>query len=213
MSYSVHLARTRNALNPRREPYWGAPIRGGRYLGVRKLADGTCTWIARARDDEGRQRYRSLGQATDQFDFNAAKKAAEDWFRDFDAGVNSDPQLTVADACKDYADELRAEGRFSTATDAEIRFKATIYGRSIAKVPLSKLRAKTIKDWRNALNGTRATQNRGLTALKAALNLSVQNRLVNPAAAHEWHSVKAHEGADPAARAVSRPAAASRPTR
>lgn len=196
MAIEIHKVGVRNALDPQREPYWGAPIRAGRYLGVRKLIDGTCRWIARARDDEGKQHYRALGQATRQFDYNAAKNAAEAWFKDFDVGVNTDPRTTVAHACKEYVKELRAEGRESTAADTEIRFKATIYEHTIAKAPLAKLRTKTIRDWRDGLNGGKATQNRNLTALKAALNRAVQNRRVNAAMAQEWRAVKPHRNAD-----------------
>jgi integrase len=196
VSHTIHLARTRNALKARREPYWGAPLSTGRYVGVRKLEDGTCTWIARARDDHGKQKYRSLGQITDRFDFNAARREAEKWFRDFDAGVHADRNFTVKDACVEYLEDLEAEGRYDAAKDAEIRFRATVYDHPVADVPLEKLRTRTLRDWRNKLEGTKATQNRNLTAIKAALNHAVENRQVNPSKAQEWRAVKAHEDAD-----------------
>ncbi len=95
MSYAIHLTSVRNGLSPRREPYWGAPIEKGRYLGVRRLEDGTGTWIARLRDDDGKQRYRSLGQATRDFDYSKAKRQAEMWFKDVDVGVLTCPQNLV----------------------------------------------------------------------------------------------------------------------
>ena len=105
MSTAIHLTSVRNHLAPRREPYWGPPIEQGRFVGVRKLEDGTCTWIARLRDDRGQQKYRSLGQATDKFNHTAAKRAAEDWFRNYDVDVVDTP-LTVTQACLEYVADL-----------------------------------------------------------------------------------------------------------
>jgi hypothetical protein len=39
------------------------------------------SWVARWRDDAGKQNYHSLGYASDTFDFDAAKVAAEVWFK------------------------------------------------------------------------------------------------------------------------------------
>ena len=38
-------------LGARREPYWGAPLARGLFLGIRKVAESG-TWIARQRDQE-----------------------------------------------------------------------------------------------------------------------------------------------------------------
>lgn len=195
MSQPIHLARTRNALAPRREPYWGAPLARGRYLGVRKLEDGTSTWIARLRDDDGRQRYRSLGQVTKEFEHGKAKEAAEAWFRDFDAGVD-DKALSVGDACRAYVDELEAEGRLNAAQDADMRFRRTVYSDAISRLLVNKLKTDRIKAWRSGLGGAKSSQNRNLTALKAALNLAVTHSRVNPSVAQQWRAVKAHKDAD-----------------
>ncbi len=195
MSYAIHLTSVRKGLEPRREPYWGAPIETGRYLGVRKLEDGTGTWIVRLRDDEGKQRYRSLGQATRDFDYSQAKRQAEAWFRDVDAGV-SDQAPTVKEACQEYVENLRAEGREETARYAEERFSHTVYGHLIARVPLNKLKAAQIRKWRNELGGVKASKNRTMTWLKAALNFAVAEDRVNAAAAQQWKKVKPHKDAD-----------------
>ncbi len=195
MSYAIHLTSVRNGLSPRREPYWGAPIEKGRYLGVRRLEDGTGTWIARLRDDDHKQRYRSLGQATRDFDYSRAKRQAETWFRDVDVGV-SDQAPTVKEACREYVDNLRAEGRDITAQHAEKRFLHTIYGHLIGRVPLDKIRATQIRAWRNELGGVKSSKNRTMTWLKAALNFAVAEDRVNPSVAQQWKKVKPHKDAD-----------------
>lgn len=195
MSKEVHKVSTRKALKARREPYWGPPLAQGRYLGVRKRADGTCTWVARLRDDDGKQHYNSLGQAGEDFDYNAAKRTAEKWFADFDVGVTEEVP-TVAEACKEYVKDLEAEGRPQTAHDARKRFERTVYKHQIANVRLDKLRTARLKEWRNELGGAASSQNRNLNTLRAALNLAVSHNRVSASAAQQWKSVQPHKGAD-----------------
>lgn len=212
MSYGIHLTSVRNRLRPRREPYFGPPLGKGRYLGVRKLANGACTWIARLRDEDGKQHYRPLGQVTKAFEHAAAKVAAETWFENFEVGVTDKP-LTVAEACREYVADLQAEGRgavaqgdrrndpnakpgWGAAQDAEMRFRRTVYDEPIGKILVEKLRTAHIKQWRNTLGGTKSSQNRNHTALVAALNLAVAHRRVNPAVAEQWRAVKKHRNAD-----------------
>lgn len=57
----IDTKRCRDALAARREPYWYKLSRG-RYIGLRKLADGHGAWIARYRDEEGAQSYKALGE-------------------------------------------------------------------------------------------------------------------------------------------------------
>src|SRR5690606_1625612 len=102
MPHEIHKSGVRAALEPRREPYWAAPLSSGRYLGVRKLQKGKCMWIARMYDEaDGVHRYRSLGQVSKQNDFDKAVAAAEAWFADRSVGVTDKPP-TVADACREY---------------------------------------------------------------------------------------------------------------
>ncbi len=211
MSHSIHLARCRNELTPRREPYWGAPLDRGRHLGIRKLDDGTATWIAKLRDEDGQRHYRSLGRLTPKFEFSEAKREAEKWFADFAVGV-TDEVATVASACKEYVAALEADGRGAVAKgdrrkdpagvpgsgaahDTAMRFKRFVYDAPIGKTRLDKIRTAKLRDWRNALPGSKDSQNRNWAALRAALNLAVTNRRVNPAAAQEWRDVKQHRNA------------------
>ena len=196
MSYDIHLSRARKRLAPRREPYWGPPLTKGGFLGVRKLDDGTCTWIARWRDDEGKQRYRSIGQITDALDHAKAKREAEEWFDSADHGMPEVPTDTVKDACKAYVDDLEADDRAGAAHDAETRFKKYVYGHPIGRTPLQKLRTNKVKDWRNSIGGSKANQNRNWTSLRAALNLAVARGRVSPTVALQWKAIKQHKDAD-----------------
>lgn len=194
VSKDLHKARVRNVLKPRREPYWAAPIARGKFIGLRKIDAETGTWIARMRDEAGRQQYKSLGYVTAAFDFDQAKAAAEQWFKTREAGVTSDV-VTVADACRQYVEDRKREKGAATAHDAEMRFRRTVYSTPFGDRLLSKLRTPHIKTWRDGLGLSPASSNRTLTALKAALNLAVTNRQVAAGAEIEWRSVKPLAGA------------------
>lgn len=178
----------RNKLDPRREPYWGAPIERGLFVGFRKTEDGG-TWIARQRDEDGRQRYHSLGHA-DATAYDDAVKAARSWAKSLQAGIDTTEVQTVGDACRAYVADRRREKGDANADDAEGRFMRTVYGHSIAKVKLSKLRTVQIKDWRAGLDMADASKNRTLAALKAALNFAAASRYVDAGRVVEWESVK-----------------------
>lgn len=201
----------RKLITPRHEPYWGAPLGRGRVLGFRKITAQTGAWIARMRNENGRKRYKALGDAmgtagTLVLDYEEARAQALKWFAGQDAGIEDD-NATVTDACKSYLAELRAAKRDNAAHDAERRFERAVYGREkgsrksvvrenqIANVLLSKLTVTQLKEWRNGLPlANLSTSNRTLTALKAALNLAVKN---NPALLAtkglEWSTVTPHE--------------------
>lgn len=196
MAHKLHLSSVRKALPARREPFWGAPIARGRYLGLRKIDATTATWIARYRDDEGRQNYKSLGFVTDEFDFDRAKEAAGAWFKLKEAGIKTGEVVTVADACRRYVEERRTSKSAACAHDAEKRFERTIYENTLGARALAKLRAAHIKTWRDGLGLGKATANRTLIALKAALNLAVRERNVEAGQMQEWRDVKPLPGAN-----------------
>ena len=75
MSNAIDSKTKRDKLTPRREPYW-SPLQKGAAVGFRKLETGDGTWIARWRDDEGKQKYRALGNLEK---FDDAAKAARAW--------------------------------------------------------------------------------------------------------------------------------------
>jgi len=185
---AIDKARVRNSLAPRREPYWGAPLARGLFIGFRRLDQGG-TWIARKRDEDGAQRYHSIGHA-DSMPYEDAVKAAHAWAKQQEQGIDTSVVQTVADACREYVKDRRSEKGDATADDAEGRFTRTVYGHAIGKAKLVTLRAKQIKEWRAGLDMADASRNRTLSALKAALNLAVAERYVDAARAIEWESVK-----------------------
>lgn len=179
----------RKALKPRREPYWGPPLARGRYVGFRKIGDGAGSWIARARDDDGRQRYKALGLAGTALEYDAACTAARRWFQDLEAGV-SDESITVAQACREYVADRRHEKGEAAARDADMRFARTVYDSELGRRSLAKVRTQHILAWRDGLALAKPSANRTLTALKAALNLAVRRRRVSASAALEWADAK-----------------------
>lgn len=193
MAHKIDNITVRRELKPRNEPYWGPRFDKGRHLGVRKHADGLCTWIAKARID-GDQRTRALGTDT-EYAYSQARKLADAFFDELDAGVSAPGTATVTDACKNYVETLEDEGRNKTAHDAKKRYERLIYDAPIGKTPLAKLRTAKLRDWRNAVPGTKDTQNRNWEALRAALNLAVADSMVSPTVAQQWRNVKKHKNA------------------
>ena len=182
----------RAKLAPKREPYW-AKLDSGFYLGFRRLTVGG-TWIARLRDDEtGKQLYHALGAFDDsernEKAYPAAVEAARAW-RDAQISGVTQHDLTVWDACEHYLDFLEGRGKQSTAADSKGRFDRLVKGKPIAKVVLSKLTTKPVFAWLSsqvkaadpedvdAVRSARASANRNLATLKAALNRAMKDRLV-----------------------------------
>lgn len=196
MSNSIDSKNKREKLSPRREPYW-EPLKKGSAIGFRKLEQGDGTWVARWRDDDGKQKYRALGN----FDkFDDAASVAREWIISCEQGVS--PQVTtVKDACETYIDGLKAEGRKNTAKDAEGRFIRLVYSDSIGKLPMDKLKTTHVSKWLNIqidqdddaddedIRKSKDTANRNLATLKAALNQALHNRLV--ATDSGWKTVRA----------------------
>lgn len=196
----IDKARVRNGLAPRREPYWGTPIGRGLFLGFRKLDDGG-TWIARQRDDDGDQKYKSLGRV-DAVPYEDAVKAAHAWAKQVGDGVDTSEVQTVADACRAYvANRRRAKGD-ANADDAEGRFRRAVFGKKAVKLEkggtlgdlkLAKIRTAHIEDWLGKLDVSNASRNRTLATLKAALNFAVKSRYIDAGRAIEWTQAEAYE--------------------
>lgn len=192
--YEIDKAGTRKKLEPRREPFWGAPLDRGLFLGFRKLEMGG-TWVARCHDDDGKHRYKSLGHA-DAMPHDEAVKAARAWAATLKAGIDTSKVQTVADACREYVTDRRREKGEANAADTEGRFERTVYRDPIGKVKLSKLRTAQIKTWRAALDMKPGSANRNLSALKAALNYAAAARYVDAGRAIEWRNVTPHTVTD-----------------
>ncbi len=189
----------RTKLQIRREPYWHKIQRGG-YLGFRRTADGG-TWIARWRDEHGKQHYRalSLGPASPERAFDAASKAAGAWFKETDAGVEG--RCTVKDAAARYVDSRRIEKGEAAARDAQGRIERCINPKLGAR-PLDRLTTADVEGWRNGLvphgldeEDTRRAKdsaNRNLATLKALLNHAWRIGLVGSKDA--WSKVEKFKG-------------------
>lgn len=188
-STRLDLSRQRvlDSLPARREPYWSR-VRTGLFVGYRKLADGTGTWIARLYNDEKRQQYHALGPGVSTLD--AATVAAVRWADAMAMGVRS-VDSTVGDACRAYVEHQKARKGSKAAADPEGRFKRLVYGKPIENVPLAKLTTVVFRKWLNAqvlpdddaddaedVRRSKDSANRNLASLKAALNLAYADRLV-----------------------------------
>lgn len=204
--HDIDKATVRNKLAPRREPYWGAPVERGLYVGFRRLAQGG-NWIARYHAEDRSHVYQTLGAVTAENDYENAKREAKRWRRTVDAGVQTDRLVTVADVCRDYTAALATEGRARASTDARKRFDRIVYDDVIGKLRADKLTQRHLEAWMARMEAgkmtgrkqgipSRATFNRNLTTLKAALNRAVSRREVPHERAIEWGAIKPHKGAD-----------------
>lgn len=178
----LSTVRDRTRLKPRREPYWHKLDRG-QSLGYRpSKGGGEGSWVAKWYD--GEQAIRKLHALGDFGDlspserYGAAVKKAREWLAHVSGGGSTKP-ITVKQACERYA-----EGDH----EVHMRFVRHVYGEPIAKLPLLKLTAKHVADWRAKLEkkpapvarrkvgkvSTRprsaSSLNRDMTALRAALN-------------------------------------------
>lgn len=206
MTNRIDKVREREALKARHEPYWQR-VRKGCYVGYRKKsATAAGAWIAKYRDDDtGERASHSLGAFNDLPEgerFDAARVAAEEWFRHMGAGGASEAK-TVRAACEDYIKHLRASRRAKAADDAEGRFRRFVYPEAkFAGVELLRLKHAQVKAWRVKLSGepaipqdkaskaarkprSAASINRDMTALRAALNHALAERHTTSAAAWE----------------------------
>ncbi|MGS0756201.1 hypothetical protein ACVBEH_17095 [Roseateles sp. GG27B] len=182
----------RAALKPRRDPYWSM-IRKGCYLGYRKMTPNSVgAWTARYLDGlTNKQQRKTLGDFSERPDnqrYDAAKKAAQEWFDHLTKGGSADV-FTVADACAKYVEHLRDEKKGArTIDETQARFDSFILDdKRFAKLELAKLTpahvdmAKTLRD-RPATSGPNrgekrsdSSLNRDMTGFRAALNLAFRD--------------------------------------
>jgi site-specific recombinase XerD len=192
---ALQTVKVRDALKPRREPYWGPPITRGQFVGLRKIDGAPATWIARYRDEDKQQHYKSLGPLTPAYDYNRAKADATAWIKLLSSGVKTGEVETVEAACRAYVAERRTSKGEKTAHDAEKRFERTVYDNPFGQRHLSKIQAKHLRDWRDGLGLKPAASNRTMTALKAALHLAITDKHAPPALREELRSLKPLKGA------------------
>jgi integrase len=209
MGKRIDRVDVRTKLPLRRDPYWHR-LAEGRYVGFRRMTKGSPgTWLARAYNGE-RYVYETLGDfdpLPENERYDAARKAADEWFSHLDKGGSTEP-MSVKAACEAYVDNLKIENSEQAAEDAKGRFARLVYSDPIAKVLLAKLTARHIADWKKRVlaaaekeckseddrRRVRGSYNRNSVPLRAALNLAYARRDV--ASDHAWAAeLKPLEGA------------------
>ena len=162
----------RTKLAQRAEPYWTV-ISEGCALGYRRGSKGG-TWVARFRDDSGKQHYEALGGADDArdpdnltaFSFAQAQSKARDFFTckvreiagDF---VPTDGPFTVADAIAAYqAKYLRRGGKDVGRIESAAR---TYILPDLGQLPVAKLTKLKLEKWHhtNASSAARVRTRKG----------------------------------------------------
>jgi site-specific recombinase XerD len=174
---------SRGRLKVRRDPYWQR-LSQGRHVGFRRMTAGSeGTWLARFYDPEKGYEYQTLGDfATleEKQRFDAARAAAEAWFQHLDRGGVVDVS-TVKGACAAYVEKLRLKISEATADDAKGRFARLVDDDPIGRVKVNKLVKRHLEEWtkrvlerkdKKGKQMSRASFNRNITALRAALNLA-----------------------------------------
>lgn len=178
---------SRDKLKPRadKEPYWQR-LQAGWYVGYRPSKLGSHgTWFARAYDEDLRKYRRKalgrFGSLTGNDVFAAARKEAEAFAELVESGgIQVEKLETVADACRAYLSE-------KPGSIAEGVFRRHVFGDPLARIKLSKLRRRHLRDWRKRLEDapalisrskkgekrvkvrSAATINRDMVPLRAAL--------------------------------------------
>jgi integrase len=193
MPSKLDTVTARAKLKPRREPYWHR-ITKGCYLGLRKMGADGGNWVARSFDESSRkQSYKALGTfgaLPDHQRFDAAAKAARDWFDHLGKGGSSEV-MTVTGACAKYVAHLRDTKNDASADDAKGRFDRHVLAEKIARIELTKLTPAHFDAWRKALRdkpaptgpnkgGKRSDSaiNRDMNTFRAALNLALKDGIV-----------------------------------
>ena len=185
----------RDALKPRREPYWHK-ISQSNHLGFRKMtSDSQGTWLARTYDNltlkKPQKKLGAFLEFPDNLRFEMAQKAAQEWFTHLGRGGSTE-EVTIQNVCDNYVEHLKQKGKDKGSIDASKRFKAYVLDDPrFANTPLSKLTPRVVQAWRNRLSNepTKAGKNKGkkrsdsslnrdMTPFRAALNLAKDQRLI-----------------------------------
>lgn len=184
MKHRIRTVADRAKLNPRHGPYYEV-LSHGRALGFRKTtADAAGAWIGRWRDEQAFKHVIKSWGPLDRLPaskrYDTAARLTNEWCDRLDGGGTVE-DVTVAEACNAYADDLEDGGRAEAAREARSRFKRYVLGEPIARIKLAKLAPRHVASWRKWLaktptsRGSRrtdATLNRDLVALRSALNFA-----------------------------------------
>ena len=215
---------SRLKLPVRKEPYWRLVSEGchvGYYRGTRV---GKWVARYRPAGSDAAYKKRTLAEADDVRDadgetilsFDQADAAARRWFESVSTGGGRRTAHTVGDALDAYVKGF--SGKSLAKTKARIE---AVIRPALGHEKLAKLSRKTISDWHreragapamlrtrkgasvrnirpavtdDAVRARRATANRDLTVLKAALNRFAEDHPGLPV--HAWRDVKPFKGVD-----------------
>jgi len=207
----------RSRLKQRREPYWRTlSKKKGQALGYRKGAR-VGTWIAKHYSQEIGRRFKSLGKADDDPDvrgltYDQAEGEARAWFKELvaqDAAGSDTGAYTVSATITDYMADYEDRGGKS-ASRMQNRIINDILP-ALGSVEVRDLTMAQVRNWHRQLSRTparhrefsddleaqrkrRATSNKVLTILKAALNFANRTRHFQNADA--WREVKPFQNVD-----------------
>jgi integrase len=213
----------RSRLNQRDEPYWML-LTEGFHLGYRKGRKVAKWVARHRAPGEGAGYTKTtLGEADDTadadsvriLDYRQAQDRAREWLRAVEGGVAVTARFSVGDALDEYLEAFTKKDLVNTKRRVEqfIRPK-------LGRVPLAKLTAAQVRAFLNERANTparlrsrkgeeqkfrpldtsdakrqrKATANRDLTVLKAALNLAYANGRI--ASDHAWRTVKPFKNVD-----------------
>ncbi len=191
----------RKRLKARQTPYW-KQLELGIALGYRRNKTGSGTWILR-RFVEGKYSHERLAGADDYDDANGVetldyKQAHRKAIGQADhsavlAKAGIDTGYTVSHCLTEYMDWYRSHRKGIEQTEATVRahLLPAFKSRRVAD-----LKAKELRAWQTRLakGRSKATCNRILTVLKAALNRAWEDGHVS--SRDEWMRVKPFKSAD-----------------
>jgi integrase len=200
MTIRLDTQRGRDAVKPGTNASF-MRLRPGLSLGLRKFADGDGTWSARVVIGPQKYEWKTLGKLSEEMTFEDARAGAEEWAKEIKSGVrfrdDRGKAATVETACREYVEARRKVSK-SGAHAEDLAFRRRVYGfkvppggkrgrserehepHALAKIPLGQLHALDIRRWRDGWIDAgvgKATSNRELQHLKAALNFAVRERL------------------------------------
>lgn len=198
--HRLETAEARGKLTPNREPYW-RQLHEGLFIGYRK-GSREGAWYVRTYED-GRYRKRKLAVADDTG--TADGIAVLTYRQAVRQAVDGTPAerisgYTVADALDDYLGEFEHRARSYPETKA----RADKHIRpDLGPIAVESLTTKRLRNWMQSMVGNvegedqrrrRATANRVLTVLKAALNQAYRDGRVR--SDNAWRRVQPYRNAD-----------------
>jgi integrase len=165
----------------------------GRHLGFRNNKSGVPTWIAKYRDGKVGRLTNPLGDVTDVFDFDEAKKVAEEWFFGLSLGIRIDPKFTVRQAAAAYIeDRLRAKGA-ECAADIKSRFKDWLYTDTIVNEYVTDVMSNHLVLFRDRMKGRKRTRNRKMQLVRATLRCAVRIGKTPSHKQEEWAKARPYK--------------------